>query len=207
MTPSRSSEPLEFDARGRRILTHDYSGYGRGCRCDDCKAGKQAYMEGQRGEDRDRTDKRKRATPPAPPLAEATRQRILDTLTQAIKDGADITVTGIARAAGVDRSVITRRPDLRARIELAGRERKPSLGLTRHGSTHLTFDLPEAQAAAVDQASALKRVTRGQYMREALLNAVAADLGMDPGELDVAGRRAPRRQNRNKRSEEKGADQ
>lgn len=30
------------------VTRHDYGGYTNGCRCDDCKAGKRAYMQAKR---------------------------------------------------------------------------------------------------------------------------------------------------------------
>jgi hypothetical protein len=37
---AQNREPLEFAPNGTRILTHNASGYRRGCRCDACTAAK-----------------------------------------------------------------------------------------------------------------------------------------------------------------------
>jgi hypothetical protein len=60
--------------------------------------------------------------------SERRRQRALTALDQAIRDGADISVSGLARAAGVDRTYFYRHRDLLERIHAAAAAPSPHDG-------------------------------------------------------------------------------
>lgn len=67
MSETRSKQPLERDAKGTRILTHDRGGYARGCGCDACREDHNAWRRGQRAARSSRTAAaaRRAATQPA----------------------------------------------------------------------------------------------------------------------------------------------
>ena len=74
------------------------------------------------------------------------RQRVLTALDNAITDGAELSVTDIARRAGVDRTFLYRHRDLLERIHTAGSQPpdKPGLGPTATRAS-LHADLLAAQ--------------------------------------------------------------
>jgi hypothetical protein len=120
------------------------------------------------------------------------RQAVLDTLTRALEDGEPITVSGIARAAGVGRSYVYNHPELRARIEVAQREQQGPAMTEEDWRTPCSVHLSALELQVIDDAAAKAGKTRGRYMREVLMAAVAVDLGLDPDELDPVRRSAPR---------------
>jgi hypothetical protein len=65
MSEARSREPLERDAQGHRILTHDRFGYGRGCGCDACRADHAAYGRERRAIARGAAYRQERRPPKA----------------------------------------------------------------------------------------------------------------------------------------------
>ena len=60
--------------------------------------------------------------------------------------------------------------------------------------------LSPRELALVDQARG--EMTRGRYLRKIVMEAVAADLGIPPGDVDTARREAPRQPNRSERHHE-----
>ena len=50
-------------------------------------------------------------------VTEEKERRVIAALTKAVENGSDITIRGVARAAGVDHVFIQRRPDLRQAIQ------------------------------------------------------------------------------------------
>jgi septal ring factor EnvC (AmiA/AmiB activator) len=78
-------------------------------------------------------------TKPAHPLAAARRddstrrrQQVLDTITRLAHAGAEISVSSVARAARVHRSLIYRHPDLHAAIAAAADQPDPTAISTAH---------------------------------------------------------------------------
>ena len=78
------------------------------------------------------------------------RQRVIKAITAASTDGDEISVSAIARVAGVDRSFPYRHPDLLAQIHAA--ETEPP---TAHNSAHVT-----RESLKVDLVNAQQRLTR-----------------------------------------------
>jgi hypothetical protein len=78
---------------------------------------------------------------------ECRRHRVLDALERFRADGQEITVSGVARAAGVDRSFLYRHNDLRSRILAAADEPEPpSSSGTRTSRRSLQADLTNLRA-------------------------------------------------------------
>ena len=180
-------------------------------------------------------------SPAAKPSVNAER-RVRRAIQRAERDGTEITVASVARAAKVDRTFLYRRPDLLAAIQehAAGREdgngetagtgeadsREPHTGtrILTHGATgwkrgcrcdvcaagraghhsgkrgskparlqdedrrteRASVPLSPRELALVDRARG--KMTRGQFLREAVMEGVARDLGMDPADVDPARR-------------------
>ena len=59
--------------------------------------------------------------------------------------------------------------------------------------------LSDPELELTDRAARQAGMTRGAYWRQAILEAAAADLGLDPEDLDEARRYAPRRRNQRPR--------
>jgi hypothetical protein len=129
---------------------------------------------------------------------EAKEERVRGALRDAVETGADITIRGIARTAGVDHTFIQRRDHLRTMINAQrGMDRDDVLDTV--GGIVLT----PRQRTIIDQARGSEPLAR--YTREALLEKAARDLGCsleDLEELDTARRPAPRRQNRQQQRED-----
>ena len=130
----------------------------------------------------------------------AKEERVRGALRHAVETGADITIRGIARTAGVDHTFIQRRDHLRDMINTQrGMDRDDVL------DTVGGIVLSPRQLAAVDQARGSQPLA--QYNREALLEKAARDLGRsveDLENLDSPDTRhpAPRRQNRGRQQRE-----
>jgi uncharacterized protein YceH (UPF0502 family) len=77
--------------------------------------------------------------------SERRRQRVLKALDRAIRDGADISVSGLARAAGVDRTYFYWHRDLLERIHAAAAAPSPHDGQTAVSRASLQADLANAQ--------------------------------------------------------------
>ena len=65
----------------------------------------------------------------------------------------------------------------------------------------VSTNLSGNEQALIDQARG--SIPKARYMRDAILEAVARDLGVPVGELDTARRAAPRSRNRKERTEER----
>jgi hypothetical protein len=117
---------------------------------------------------------------------ERARQCVTAALSRALDDGTEITVAGIARAAGVDRRYIYRHPALLSEIRAHERPR-PGMKEQDKRREHVTVLLSPYEAAELD-----RRIgdtgTRSGFARDALLK----ELGI----TDTAKRAAPRGQNR-----------
>ena len=136
-------------------------------------------------------------------VTEEKAQRVRDALASAVQDGGDITVRGVARAAGVDHVFILRREDLRSEIAAHERRSEPR-GMDREDvrRLHGAASLSGRERAFIDRARGSEPM--GRYAREALLEKAARDLGRsieDLEELDTARRPAPRRPNRQQRED------
>ena len=126
------------------------------------------------------------------PSTAPSRRRVQAAIRRAQKDGTDITVGGIATAAGVDRTFIYRRPDLLAAIQAS------------HGPTLSDDDKLDRKRAVnfspnletlTTEAAAAQDIPFGQYVRIAVTEKLARELGVSPEDLDGAKRPAPRRRN------------
>ncbi|MDF3313593.1 DUF6262 family protein [Rhodococcus sp. T2V] len=74
------------------------------------------------------------------------RQRVLDALTRLRADGAEITISSVARTAGVDRSFLYRHHDLRAQILTVAAEPEPPPSSTRTSYRSLLADVANLRA-------------------------------------------------------------
>lgn len=74
------------------------------------------------------------------------RQKVLDTLAQLHASGEELTVSAVARHAGVDRSFLYRHHDLRSRILELGAEPEPPTGSTRTSHRSLLADIANLRA-------------------------------------------------------------
>jgi hypothetical protein len=105
--------------------------------------------------------------PPGPMLAgrqadsERRRQRVIATLSRAAASGAEISVSGIARAARVDRTFLYRHRDLLARIH-ALETAPPAASGTSPAVTRASLhsDLLAAQERAVRMAARIQQLER-----------------------------------------------
>ena len=70
------------------------------------------------------------------------RQRVIAALDKAITDGIELSVSGIARAAGVDRSFLYRHRDLLAQLHAL--EAQPPADVVRHAPSDLTVGSVDA---------------------------------------------------------------
>ena len=73
------------------------------------------------------------------------RQRVIKALNAARKDGSELSVSAIARAAGVDRTFLYRHPDLLAQIHAAQTSPLPGAGGAAVTMASLRADLVNAQ--------------------------------------------------------------
>jgi hypothetical protein len=121
---------------------------------------------------------------------EAKVQLVRDALDGALRNGEDVTIRGIARAAGVDHVFIQRRPGLRDQIlALRPASREPDVHLSTGSVT-----LSDYETDLVHQARGETLLAR--YFHNAVLKAVAADLGISLDDLDLERVSAPRRRGR-----------
>ena len=129
------------------------------------------------------------------PATVPSRRRVQAALRRAQKDGTEITVASIATAARVDRTFIYRRPELLAAIHAS---HTPGLGdddkYNRQKQVWLSANL-----------EALINETRGdtplgQWVRDAVVQRLARELGTAVEDLDGARRPAPRRANYKERA-------
>ena len=89
------------------------------------------------------------------------RARVIKALNQATADGAEISVAGIARAAGVDRSFLYRHRDLLAQLHAAEAQPRTSGGTGPQVSrASLQADLLAAHERAARQAARVRQLER-----------------------------------------------
>ena len=111
------------------------------------------------------------STPPAARTAAATagrradsarrRQRVIKALNQATTNGTEISVAGIARAAGVDRSFLYRHRDLLAQLHAAEAQPRTTAGTGPQVSrASLQADLLAAQERAARQAARVQQLEK-----------------------------------------------
>jgi hypothetical protein len=134
---------------------------------------------------------------------EAKKQRVIDALNSTLAEGGEVSIRGIARAAGVDHVFIQRQEDLRDIILTHSRLMNEGDIYRARGTASLT----ERQRAFVDRAR--RGEPMGRYIRQALLEKAARDLGIEdledlPELADTARRPAPRRPNRERAAKEQG---
>ncbi|MFJ9909601.1 DUF6262 family protein [Streptomyces sp. NPDC101152] len=105
------------------------------------------------------------------------RQRVANALTAAARNGSPITVSGIARQAGVDRTFLYRHRDLLALVHTA--EREPATyaasGAAPVSRASLQADLANAQARNA------RLVTRVQQLEKRLSAAIGEQLWRESG--------------------------
>jgi uncharacterized protein DUF6262 len=104
------------------------------------------------------------------------RQRVLAALTKATADGTEISVSGIARAAGVDRSFLYRHPDLIAQLHAL--QAQPPAG-TATGPAVTRASLQADLLAAHDRAARLN--TRVQHLERRLSEALGEHAWRESG--------------------------
>ena len=140
----------------------------------------------------------------SPSTTAPSRRRVLAALRRAQKAGAEITVASIATAANVDRAFIYRRPDLLAAIQDS---HSPTLSdddtLGKKRSVNFSPNLE----ALTEEAAAAQDIPFGQYVRIAVTEKLARELGVSPEDLDGARRPAPRRRNYKNRQQQEGQEQ
>ena len=142
-------------------------------------------------------------------VTEEKERRVIAALTKAVENGSDITIRGVARAAGVDHVFIQRRPDLRQAIQACERRSetpRERAGMNREAvrRLHSGATLSDRERAIIDEARGATPM--GRYAREALMEKAARDRGCsveDLEKLDTARRPAPRR-NRERQQREEG---
>jgi hypothetical protein len=91
------------------------------------------------------------------------RQRVVKAITAAAQKGSRITVSGIARQAGVDRIFLYRHRDLLALVhaaELEPPEQDPSSGASAVSRASLQADLANAQARTVRLSARIRQLER-----------------------------------------------
>ncbi|MFJ8142938.1 DUF6262 family protein [Streptomyces sp. NPDC096013] len=105
------------------------------------------------------------------------RQRVTNALTTAVGNGSAITVSGIARQAGVDRTFLYRHRDLLALIHIAEREpaAQDPAGTTTVSRASLQADLANAQARNT------RLVTRIQQLEKRLSVALGEQVWREAG--------------------------
>ncbi|MFD5309996.1 DUF6262 family protein [Streptomyces ardesiacus] len=95
--------------------------------------------------------------------ADRRRQRVVKAVNTATQKGCRITVSGIARQAGVDRTFLYRHRDLLALVhaaELERAERDPSSGASTVSRASLQADLANAQARTVRLSARIQQLER-----------------------------------------------
>lgn len=95
--------------------------------------------------------------------ADSTRRRarVIKALNQAVTDGAEVSVAGIARAAGVDRSFLYRHRDLLAQLHIAEAQPRAAAGTGPQVSrASLHADLLAATERAARQAARVQQLER-----------------------------------------------
>ncbi|HET8659184.1 MAG TPA: DUF6262 family protein [Micromonosporaceae bacterium] len=89
------------------------------------------------------------------------RQRVIKALNQAIADGTEISVAGIARAAGVDRTFLYRHRDLLAQLHAAETQPRHAAGIGPVVSrASLQADLLAAHERAARQATRIQQLEK-----------------------------------------------
>ena len=89
------------------------------------------------------------------------RQRVIKALNQAIAEGTEISVAGIARAAGVDRTFLSRHRDLLAQLHAAEAQPRNAAGIGPTASrASLQADLLATQQRAARQAARVHQLEK-----------------------------------------------
>jgi len=89
------------------------------------------------------------------------RQRVIKALNQAVADGTEISVAGIARAAGVDRTFLYRHRDLLEQLHAAEAQPRNAAGIGPVVSrASLQADLLAAQERAARQAARVQQLEK-----------------------------------------------
>jgi hypothetical protein len=135
-------------------------------------------------------------TTPAPPRTAAAaqgrradsarrRQRVIKALNQAAADGAEISVAGIARAAGVDRTFLYRHRDLLEQLHAADTQPRTTAGIGPTVSrASLQADLLAATERAVRQAARVQQLEK--RLSEALGEKAWRESGLGaPADIDA----------------------
>lgn len=97
------------------------------------------------------------------------RQRVVTAVNAAAQKGSRITVSGIARQAGVDRTFLYRHRDLLAMVhaaELEPAERDPASGASAVSRASLQADLANAQARTVRLSARIQQKRLSQELGE-----------------------------------------
>ena len=116
------------------------------------------------------------------------RQRVLAAIEAAATSGEEITVTGIAQRAGVDRSFLYRHRDLLPRSTLGTQTSGPSAVSSTVSRSSLQADLLNAQHRSVRLAAHVHQLE--QRLSEALGEQVWRESGLGaPDDIDQLGRR------------------
>lgn len=109
------------------------------------------------------------------------RKRVARAITHLERAGAALTISGVARTAGVHRSFIHRHPDLAAAIRSATPSTSPpETNVTERASLHA--ELANAHAANRRQAIQIRALER--QLSELLGQQVALDAGLVPADVD-----------------------
>jgi polyhydroxyalkanoate synthesis regulator phasin len=139
------------------------------------------------------------STPPATRTAAAAagrradsarrRQRVIKALNQATTNGTEISVAGIARAAGVDRSFLYRHRDLLAQLHAAEAQPRTTAGTGPQVSrASLQADLLAAQERAARQAARVQQLEK--RLSQALGEQAWRESGLGaPDDIDALKRR------------------
>lgn len=117
------------------------------------------------------------------------RQRVLAAIEETATSGEEITVTGIAQRAGVDRSFLYRHRDLLAQIHVRETQTPgPSAASSSVSRSSLQADLLNAQHRSVRLAAQVHQLE--QRLSEALGEQVWRESGLGaPDDIDQLGRR------------------
>jgi hypothetical protein len=131
----------------------------------------------------------------SPSPTSGSARRVQAALRRAQKDGTEITVASIATAARVDRTFIYRRPELLAAIHA---HHTPGLtGDDRYDRQH-KINLSANLETLINETRG--DTPLGQWVRDAVVERLARELGTAVEDLDGARRPAPRRANYKERA-------
>lgn len=116
--------------------------------------------------------------------SERRRQKVLNTLTSLRADGEEITVSAVARHAGVDRSFLYRHHDLRAQILTLAAEPEPMPSSARISRRSLLADI--ANLRAQNERLRDQKAKLADRLSESIGNQVFHDAGLSrPDEIQA----------------------